>query len=333
MLLEKLNKIWTVVGVAMTCCIAYQIQSAIRFVGDAKKHNFPSNSLSDLSEMVVSIFFLAIFRIGMDKAIRNWIHRRMIKFEGDKLTEVKFEKTVRSSVSLVWYTFATLYGYYLLKGHHYVPTPFLGSCTCKEIFSGWPYYKTDGNVRTFYMVMLSHHFYSLVELYWSARKRPDAPEMYLHHIATVSLMLFSYYTNHIPAGLTLLVAHNVGDIMLNLTKAVRDLRLTSNPILQLLIAFSMILSYFVPRVVLISSCIVPVAVNYFIKQMNNDWEDFEKPANQFFDKYYGVSALQGSMILVIVVLNIHWSFMMLNMLYNTLVNKRFEVKIKGGEGY
>ena len=323
----NINKIWTVTTVALTCCIAYQTTSVIRFLEDAKKHQIPSNSFEDLILMVVSLFILSILRIGMDRAIRNWIKRRLTKFEGEKLTEFKFEKNVRASVSLVWYTFATLYGYFLLKGHEYLPEQFLGSCSCSQVFEQWPYYKTDGNVRTFYMVMLAHHFYSLVELYWSARRRPDTAEMFLHHIATVSLMLFSYYQNHIPAGLSLLVAHNVGDIMLNFCRIARDLRLAVSLYTEALVVITMFLSWFVPRVWLIGTCIVPASVNYLNKQ---DW-----PENDlrlfFFEKYHGALTLQVSMVVIIVVLNVHWSFIILSLMYNKVVNKKFE--IKGGEGY
>ena len=333
MFLEELNKMWTVISVILTCCIAYQIKTVIRFLEDAKIHNFPSNSLSDMSEMLVYLFFLAIFRLGMDKAIRNWVRQRLSKIDGDKLTEVKFEKSVRQCVSLLWYTFATIYGYVLLKDHEYVPKQFLGSCSCQYLLSEWPYYKSEGNIRTFFMVMLSHHFFSLLELYWSSRKRPDAAEMYLHHVATVSLMLFSYYTNMIPGGLTLLIAHNVGDMMLNVTKVLRDLRLTTNPYLVGLSFITMFFSWFIPRVWLILTCLGPVSLDYIYRNLINDVRDYEMDRWFLFDRYFGVLLLQAIMILIIIVLNTYWSLIILSLLYKTVVNKKIDAKIKGGEGY
>lgn len=116
-------------------------------------------------------------------------------------------------------------------------------------------------IKVYYMVQLAHHVYGILELFQGYGIRSDIPEMALHHIATVSAIFMSYFGNQIPGGITVLVAHNVGDIFINLGKFTRDLKLLSSRGSDLLFV-TLFTSWFVPRVLLISSCVLPAAVYY-----------------------------------------------------------------------
>ena len=149
-----------------------------------------------------------------------------------------------------------MYGVIYFYGHPYLPTMFLGGCQCEEIISKWPYYPVSTGIKNYYMILLAHHVHSLLELIHGYKLRSDLAEMALHHIATVSCMLMSYYGNQVATGITVLAAHNVGDIFINLAKFCRDLKLVKGVFADLLF-LTLFVSWFVPRVIMISICVLP----------------------------------------------------------------------------
>ena len=140
-----------------------------------------------------------------------------------------------------------------------MPRSFLGGCSCEEIITKWPRYQVTPDIKRYYMIQLAHHIHSLLELCGGARLRSDVAEMSLHHIATVSAMLFSYFSNQVATGITVLIAHNVGDIFINLAKFSRDTKLVKGLSADLLF-IALFVSWFFPRVVLISTCVLPAGI-------------------------------------------------------------------------
>lgn len=120
-------------------------------------------------------------------------------------------------------------------------------------------YQATPDIKRYYMIQLAHHIHSLLELIAGARLRNDVAEMSLHHIATVSAMLFSYFGNQVATGITVLIAHNVGDIFINLAKFSRDTKIVKGISADLLF-ITLFVSWFVPRVILISICILPAGL-------------------------------------------------------------------------
>ncbi len=257
----NIDTVWNATTVTVVLCIGYQMKSIYAFQVEARQRGIVVNEIGDLKIMLVTLLGIAIFRKVADLYFRPRVSARLAQVEPGAIA-LKYDKNVRAVISFIWYSFASLLGLYLFTGHKLLPTPFLGGCSCEQIVRDWPFYQTDSATRSFYMMMLGHHSYSLLELVVSAPSRPDTAEMALHHIVTVSLMLFSYYQNHIPSGITLLVAHNVGDIMINLAKFARDLKLIRSAFIEVSIFVLVFLSWFVPRVVLISYCVVPAAIRY-----------------------------------------------------------------------
>lgn len=256
-----IDTVWYATTAVVALSIGYQMKSLYAFQQEARQHGIQVNEVGDLKIMLASLIGIGVYRKAATMYLWPRVSARLAQVEPAAI-ELKYEKNVRAIVSFIWYCFATLLGLFLFSGHKLLPTPFLGGCACEHIIGGWPHYKTDSATRYFYMLMLGHHTYSLLELAVNALSRPDTAEMALHHIVTVSLMLFSYYQNHIPSGITLLVAHNVGDISINLAKFSRDLKLFKSAVIEALIYLTLLLSWSVPRVVLISYCVVPTVFSY-----------------------------------------------------------------------
>ncbi len=114
-------------------------------------------------------------------------------------------------------------------------------------------------VKAYYMILLGHHVHSLLELIHGYKIRSDFSEMALHHIATVSAMIMSYFGNQVAMGITVLAAHNIGDIFINLAKFCRDLKFLKGWSMDLLFVV-VFTSWFVPRVILISTCVLPAGI-------------------------------------------------------------------------
>ena len=257
----NIDTVWYATTVIVALCIGYQMKSIYAFQLEARQHGIEVNGIGDLKIMLVSLLSIGVYRKVAGAYMWPQVSARLVKVEPAAIA-LKYEKNVRAIVSFFWYCFASLLGLFLFAGHDLLPAPFLGGCACEQIIGGWPHYKTDSATRYYYMLMLGHHTYSLLELLLNALSRPDTAEMALHHIVTVSLMLFSYYQNHIPSGITLLVAHNVGDISINLAKFSRDLKLFKSAVVEALIYTTLLLSWSVPRVVLISYCVLPTVFRY-----------------------------------------------------------------------
>lgn len=124
------------------------------------------------------------------------------------------------------------------------------------MISKWPYYPVSAGIKNYYMIQLAHHVHSIIELVNGYKVRTDVAEMALHHVATVSCMLLSYFGNQCASGIAVLAAHNVGDIFINLAKFCRDLKYAKG-VFGDLIFVTLFISWFVPRVILISFCVLP----------------------------------------------------------------------------
>jgi len=320
-LLANISVVWTAVTVVLSLAIGLQMGSIFMFKREAPKYDIPTNSFTDLYFMGVALCFISLYRNLAHWLAKPKVETRMQVIEPG-CPENKIDKNTRAIVGTVWYTFTTLYGLYLFYDHPYVPTPFLGGCKCEEVISKWPRYTVTPDIKKYYMIQLAHHIHSLLELIAGAKLRNDVAEMSLHHIATVSAMLFSYFGNQIAMGITVLIAHNVGDIFINLAKFSRDLKLVKGLSADLLFV-TLFVSWFGPRVILISSCVLPAGI--YTRHIKEGVYD---PALQPLISMMAPSdALQITMVFIIMILNVFWSYLLIKMAYNKIVGTgTFEVK-------
>lgn len=257
----NITLVWTVITVVLSLGIGLQIGSIIAFKSEAPKYGVETNSYTDLFVMGVALIFISLFRhFGM--LVARPIAEERLKLIEPGCAESKIDKNARAMVSSVWYSFTTvislyqIYGLVYFWGHPYLPTLFLGGCNCEEMISKWPYYPVTTGIKCYYMILLAHHVNSLIELINGYKLRNDVAEMALHHLATVSCMLMSYFGNQVATGITVLAAHNVGDIFINLAKFCRDLKYVRGIWADLLFV-SLFISWFIPRVILIGICVLP----------------------------------------------------------------------------
>ena len=82
-----------------------------------------------------------------------------------------------------------------------------------------------------YYIQISYYLNEIIDRYIYSNnliKRKDDKEMLLHHIITLTLLLGSYHTNLIRAGLYVLYLHDINDIFLQLSKTLVYLEYKDN---------------------------------------------------------------------------------------------------------
>jgi len=71
---------------------------------------------------------------------------------------------------------------------------------------------------TIYGLQIAHYLLEISYCYNKEIKRKDDKEMFIHHIITLILIIGSYHTNLIRAGLYVMYLHDINDVFLQLSK-------------------------------------------------------------------------------------------------------------------
>ncbi|XP_053369805.1 ceramide synthase 4a isoform X1 [Clarias gariepinus] len=151
----------------------------------------------------------------------------------------------------------------------------------------------------------SHYWYYILELsfYWSLLlcasvdvKRKDFKEQIIHHIATISLISFSYCANFIRVGTVVMLLHDSSDFLLESAKMFNyaGWKKTCD---SLFVVFSVV---FLGTRLFVFPC--RVLYSTFMESL-----DFFKP----FPGYY----LFNGLLLVLQALHIFWAYLILRMVY------------------
>jgi ceramide synthetase len=119
------------------------------------------------------------------------------------------------------YTFLTIFGYYVLKDINYYPKSLLGKGWLPNMFiKGYPdsfYLEKPPLFDFYYMLCLSYFISDLVGLFREA-KQTDFINMLLHHICTISLIVFSHLVHYSNVGSIVLILHMESDIFVHITR-------------------------------------------------------------------------------------------------------------------
>jgi len=124
------------------------------------------------------------------------------------------EKKMKCSyyaVGLVWYSLISLIGTYLCWGAPNVPRYFLGSMNGPLTMRDFPAATDIPYLTFYYMLQMGSRNYSMIRTILQERHLLNFHEMFLHHLLTLFLMLFSYFTNTYNVGVIVLLIHDWGD--------------------------------------------------------------------------------------------------------------------------
>eukprot|EP00039_Didymoeca_costata_P032953 m.40076 g.40076 ORF g.40076 m.40076 type:complete len:405 (+) comp9622_c0_seq1:162-1376(+) len=88
-----------------------------------------------------------------------------------------------------------------------------------ESWTKFPLQIVDDECVYYYWFALSFYMSLMITVFMDV-KRKDFVEMFVHHIATLSLLILSYVTNYIRIGTLILLVHDVSDVFLEGAKLV-----------------------------------------------------------------------------------------------------------------
>ena len=143
-----------------------------------------------------------------ERQAERWIKRRV---KQDKPT--KSEKLMETTWRAVYYAGTCWYGMSILYKKQWL-------WDTRYCWYDYPHHHVEDDVRRFYMVQLTYYwFLTCSQIYGdSTKKRSDFWEMLIHHIATISLICFSWVLNMVRAGMLVLVIHDIADLLLEIAK-------------------------------------------------------------------------------------------------------------------
>ncbi|UJR14933.1 hypothetical protein I4U23_001915 [Adineta vaga] len=103
-----------------------------------------------------------------------------------------------------------IYGLIILKDKSWI-------ADTRHCWLNYPNHRLTNDVFWYYMIELAF-YWSLVFSQFIDVKRKDFWQMFLHHIATISLLSFSYIVNFVRIGALVLVVHDCADYWLECAK-------------------------------------------------------------------------------------------------------------------
>jgi hypothetical protein len=296
--------VWNVLSILLLSATAYFFKSIWTFREEADRIGIKYNSFSDLWFAGQVLAIILVLRMLGSWAFKPMLVRRLERV--DRLNfELKKHKITREFLSFLWYVFASVYGNVALYQHPYIPSCLNGSNTCEGLILDYGNRSGDPVINRFYMIQSAHHMYSLIEHLFITKREKDFAEMALHHLCAMSAIIFSYFTNQIAFGATILLIHDYGDIFLNLGKILKDTKLVPPKVNFLVdIVYGLIfISWFGPRVFLIATCVLPAGIYY-----RHFDHKFDPLYTNLRDQMTLVDLLQIFLVFVIMLLNLYWSY-------------------------
>jgi hypothetical protein len=87
-------------------------------------------------------------------------------------------------------------------------------------YKDYPCTPLPKHLDDFYIIKIAYHFHELCYTLAFKYHKKDTPEMTLHHIVTLMLIVFSYTSNSLPIGAVIMFIHDISDVFLNVFKIV-----------------------------------------------------------------------------------------------------------------
>ncbi|XP_069838966.1 ceramide synthase 6 [Dendropsophus ebraccatus] len=139
------------------------------------------------------------------RSIQRWFRQRRNQEKPSTLTRF-CESMWKFTFNLYIFTYGVRY----LK-----KTPWLWNT--RQCWYNYPYQQLTADLHYYYIVELSF-YWSLMFSQFLDIKRKDFGIMFLHHLATISLITFSYVNNMVRVGTLVMCLHDMADVLLEAAK-------------------------------------------------------------------------------------------------------------------
>lgn len=230
----------TIIGTTMLCLNTQKFITKLRHLNP----EYPFPSMSDISFCLILLTIIMTFKIIIESALMHITEKIMDKkfFEPgqDEIRKILKRKLAINMFKFIYYSSATVFGYYVLLRCDYFPKELGGNGHMRNMFSnGYPnsfYFEKPKFLNLYYFVCLSYSFVDLIWLIFIYDRQSDFWNMLLHHLCTSSLIIFSYVTNYSNIGSIVLFLHNATDVVVYAYRIVLYCQVSSIPRTCLLIS-------------------------------------------------------------------------------------------------
>ena len=141
-----------------------------------------------------------------DREAERWIRKRLKE-------ENKTQKLSDTSMRAAYYIFMCIYGISIIYEKQWL-------WDTRYCWYDYPRHHVDDKTRRYYLIQLTFYWYlTFSQVYGdSTKKRKDFWQMLLHHIATITLISFSWVSNKVRVGMLVVVLHDMADVALEIAK-------------------------------------------------------------------------------------------------------------------
>lgn len=206
---------------------AYLVSSVYEFRYDPKYSHIRKTDLTEFKYVIPFTILFFVMKHCFDILLTGFFMKNLDldKFPTPEERAERTKKSCKWAMSVVYYSFSTITCYYLFHDKYFFPPMLMGQGNSRELFKYTPHTPPDMPYATlFYMLQFSCHVYSLIEHVIFKLKDPKFWEMFMHHLVAVFLIFFSYLCGELPVGLLVLFTHDSGDVFLDGSRLVNDLK-------------------------------------------------------------------------------------------------------------
>ena len=191
--------------------------------------------------------------------------------ETSKLCELYIKKSCTSIFKLVFYTSSTILGYYTLKDTTFLPTNLFGNGVFlniyKEDYPTYLFWARPSILFHYININLAFSLFDCLEVLLHPIQT-DFLIMTIHHLSTVSLIVFSTLTNNSHVGSCIIFLHFYGDIFSYIIRSVLYINIDNR--WKALATFLFLINFAYTRVYIFSGWIFDIT-----KGIRHTWFFFE----------------------------------------------------------
>ena len=178
-----------------------------------------------------------LFKLIIEKVSSHYadslISEKYKKSDGGLTDEGKiYSGKISSNIFKCLYNlFIAIFGYFVLNQLKYFPSELLGNGDMYRMFEDkFPYFYFHYKPKYFdflYLINFSYYTADFIWLIWISEKTNDFVLIIIHHICTMVLIFFSFWTNNSNIGCLIFYLHSIGNVFIYLLRVFLYSRISS----------------------------------------------------------------------------------------------------------
>jgi hypothetical protein len=145
-----------------------------------------------------------------ERKIERWLRQRSLVGKSSKL-----DKFCESAWKTLYYTTLYTYSWIILWDKKWF-------WSIRDCWYNFPFHSLTNDVWWYYMIELAYYWSCIISQFFDVQRK-DFWEMFLHHIATIGLLVLSWTCNFFKVGTLVLWVHDQADVFLESAKVFKYL--------------------------------------------------------------------------------------------------------------